>query len=156
MKLEPNNMIEISGVSGIFPSFSKYFKQLHIQNVLALDSDKPDIKDLMRVSVTPIVNNSMLIKTPRIKSIEGKFLSGSKLVADGKLKIELEYMSTIVPNSTHKTNITIPFNNGVVLDEQIICDSEIKVDVFIEDIYVHQVSNRKFFISILLLLNVTN
>ncbi len=149
-----DNLIQFFGISETFPSYSDTFKQLHIQKVSCINSSLPDIHKILRVSSKTEILNSKIINTSKGISSEGQILTGNQLIVNGDIVQNLEYITNDSNTSVQATQFIIPFSTYIILDKEYIYDSKLKVVPYIEDIYVEQISKRKIFTSIMMILDV--
>ncbi|HEX9061048.1 MAG TPA: DUF3794 domain-containing protein [Clostridia bacterium] len=148
-----DNLIEIHGVSDMFPACSKAFKQFQIQETLCIPLQKPDMEQILSVHAGIEITRTTVIQTSNGISFEGQILTGKKLIVEGKLHQKIEYVADDKVQSVHAAHFTSPFSSYIVLGEHFNCSLEYEVQGYIEDIYIKQVGKRKMFKNIMILLN---
>ena len=155
MELKNKYTVEISGISKNFPSFSCTFKQFSLQYYSYLESSKPNISHIVRVSNSIKIDNSSLIKTSHGISQEGQVMTGVKVSIHGEVIQNIEYISDYNNRSINSTQLTFPFHTFIVLDHEPFSVSELKIDPYIEDVFIEKICDRKIYSSFLILLNIS-
>lgn len=147
------NLVEISGISELIPSNIKDFKYVYTSRILNLPTDRPEIKRILRLTAKAIVNSKKVVYTPKSQSKDGQILTGIKLIVQGNLMLSLEYL----PDSRSGFPITIdftnPFTTYIVLNEDFDCNSDIVIDIYVQNFYFKHVSKRIIATNTLLLVN---
>jgi len=155
MKYSSNSrMIKIYGLAENYPSNSRTFKQFEIQELIKIPDNYPEIKKLISVNSTIVIQSKRIITSSKGVSNEGKELTGPKLIFEGYVNQKIEYLENNSSNVLYLYNLKIPFCNYVVLDT--ICqfeNYEYDLSAFLEDIYVRQLSSRKISQNISVLVN---
>lgn len=141
------------GVANVFPCGSRAFKQLQIQDILTIPSQKPDVEQVVSVSVNVEITKTYVINTASGRSWEGQIITGRKLVVEGKIHQKLEYVAELPAQPIHAAHFCMPFSTFIVLGKEIECYTEFEVHGYIEDIFVKKIDNRRIFKNILFLLN---
>lgn len=154
MNSELDNIVQIFGISQAFPSYSNTFKQLHTQKISYIDDSLPDIYKILRTSASLEILNSKIISSSKGISSEGQILTGNQLIVNGNINQTLEYIANDIDKSIQATEFIIPFSTYIILNKQFLYDSKLKIVPYIEDIYINPISKRKFFISIMSIINV--
>lgn len=154
MKKFYEEMIEINGVSKIFPSNSKNFKQLQIQDTFILPVEKAGIKWILRISDKVNISEKYLIETSQATSVEHQNLTGKKVMLEGELIQKIEYVANEATQSVNVSHSIVPFSTSVVLEKDFDMNSNIVVTPYIEDIFVKQIDERTILKNILVLLDV--
>ncbi|MCT4508390.1 MAG: DUF3794 domain-containing protein [Tepidibacter sp.] len=154
MNSELDNIVQTFGISQTFPSYSNTFKQLHTQKISYIDDSLPDIYKFLRTSASLEILNSKIISSSKGISSEGQILTGNQLIVNGNINQTLEYIANDIDKSIQATEFIIPFSTYIILNKQFLYDSKLKIVPYIEDIYINQISKRKFFISIMSIINV--
>ena len=135
--------------------------ELVVPEVLCIPKIKPDIEQLIsissiveiisqRVIETPFKTTSPTLKPP-IFNQEGTAITGNKLVIEGVLRQKIIY-SAAQTQSVHAIHFDMPFSAFIVLDPQDCIARKFKVDVCIEDIFVTDITPRKIFKSVVLII----
>ncbi|GFP74492.1 SPOCS domain-containing protein [Clostridium fungisolvens] len=153
MQSQGSFMIEVGGLSNSYPLYSNTFKQFQIQEFLSIPAEKPDIEDIIKINAYAEVISTNIIKTPCSVSPEGQRLTGWNMIVKGKITQNIEYISNSPLHSIHSAEFTAFFSNYIILDECITPDTPIQVNCYIEDLYVNQIDNRRFFKNVMLLLD---
>lgn len=159
-----NDPIKYNGIANELPEAPQYFAQVSIPETLVIPSQKPNMEQIVSITVEPVVEAMKIIDTPCIKSHEGQFLSGKKLVVELKLIEKLVYVACEPSQSVHAAHyentfksvfIIIPkvFNETTV--EDLLRQGKILVKPYVEDIYAEQRDCRTIFKNITLLLDAT-
>lgn len=156
MQSKLENLIEISGISDTFPSWSKTFKQLHLQEFFKLDPLNPDIQELLRTFVKAKILNTRIIKTSKGISREHQALTELQLIIKGEIIENIEYLTNNIDDSLYVAQLTRPFCTSIILGKEFTLDSKLMVTPYIEDLYIKQISNRKLFNSVMFSLHVTS
>lgn len=147
-------LIEYSGIADIFPTNTKCFKQLTVQENLVIPSVKPDVEQIVRVIAEVVITSTRVVKTPKSISDEGQILTGWKLIVEGELVQKVEYVADEPTQSVHAAHFKVPFSTYVVLPEKFNDCCTINVVPYIEDIYVQQIDKRTLFKNVVLFLDV--
>ncbi len=135
--------------------------ELVVTEVLCIPEAKPDIEQLISISSVVEIISSRVINTPvkttnpklqpPIFNQEGTALTGRKLVIEGILRQKIVY-SAVETQRVHSVHFDVPFSAFIILDP---CDSlttEFKVDACIEDIFVTDITPRKIFKNVTLII----
>lgn len=153
MKDELENLILIYGISEEFPDHSKAFKQIQLQDIMSIPLQKPDILQVISISVKVVIDSTNIISTTSGKSCEGQIIASKKLVIEGKIQQKLEYIADLEVQPIHAAHFCLPFSSFIVLGEDIECHKQFEVTGYIEDVYIKQLDKRSVFKNVLLLLN---
>lgn len=153
MKNIIDDLIEINGIADMFPAYSNTFKQFQVGRIFNLPVQKPDMEQLLNVTVTVEVLKTNIIETPKGISFEGQILTGKKLIINGRIQQKIEYISDDPLQSVHAAHFIIPFSSYIVLGSNFACASDFETTGYVEDIYVKQVDKRKIIMNVILLLN---
>jgi hypothetical protein len=148
-----NNLIQVNGVSPILPVNVINFKQFSVQEDLEIPKQKPDIESIICVSVQANITSTTLIRTPQATSNEGQILTGFKLVVQGVLRQQVEYVADEPTQTVHSAHFDMPFCTFIVLPADFQDGSSIDVQAYIEDIYVTQIDKRHLFKNVTVLIN---
>lgn len=119
----PSNVTE---VINIFP----YWKQMHISETLQIPDVKPDIEQINSVDISVDIFRSQVVKTPRSyndagttpveePSLEGKLLTGRKLIIEGQLCQKIVYTALKEEQSVHSAHFYVPFSSYIVVPKTI-------------------------------------
>lgn len=148
-----DNSIKISGFANWFPSNAKTFKQLHVQKVLEIQAEKPDIAYILRDHVEIETVSIHAIEVPSSKSYEGQVLTGCKLIVNGRIKHNIEYIAATSTQSVHAGELFIDFSTYIMLENSFCGAYSYQVTPYIEDVYLKHLDNRKIFGSVMLLID---
>lgn len=154
MKKFCEEMIEVIGVSKIFPSSSKNFKQFQIQDTFILPVENAGIKCILRVSHKININERYLIETSLATSVEHQNLTGKKVMVEGELIQKIEYVANDTTESVKAAHSIVPFSTFVVLEKDFDINSDIAVTPYIEDIFAKQINEGTVLMNTLVLLDV--
>lgn len=155
--------IKFNGVSEELPINPKYFAQISIPETLIIPAQKPDIEQLVSVAVDTEIESIRIIDTPTcIKSFEGQFLSGKKLIIELKLIEKIVYVAEEPTQSVHAAHFENTFKsifiimpktvNGDAI-EDILQQGRLIVTPYIEDIHAEMIDARTIFKNITMLLD---
>lgn len=155
------NLVEGIGIANSFPEDPKYFTQVSVEEILTIPRPKPDMEQLLSVTVDTVVESVRLIETPMALSNEGQFLSGCKLVIELRLKEKVKYVAdepTQTVHAAHYENLKSVFVivpcelDGVPISE-LFENNRIFVTPYIEDIYAEMLDKRTIFKNITIFIN---
>lgn len=104
-----------------------YWKQMHITETLQIPEQKPDIEVINSVEVWVDILRKQVIKTPRsytaagtpIPNLEGKLLSGRKLIIEGQLCQKVVYTALEPSQPVHSAHFYVPFSSFIVVPEEV-------------------------------------
>lgn len=163
---EVNGLNISNDVSEVIKDFP-YWIQMYIPETLKIPSQKPDIETINSIDISVDIIKQQIIVTPisTTENLEGKTLSGRKLIVEGVLCQKIEYTAALSQQSVHSAHFYVPFSAYIVVpseinftkeDERIITMDSLnvnfKVNVCIEDVYVCTVDNRTILKQVTLLL----
>jgi hypothetical protein len=149
------NLIEYDGIADVLPEYpNKYgaFKELNIEETLEIPSVKPDIEQILKISVDIIINRTKIIETPQGISLEGQIITGKKLIVKGRLNQIVEYVADEITQPVHAAHFSIPFCTFIVIPEDYEEDT-VYVSSYIEDIFAEQIGKRNIYKNITILLD---
>lgn len=155
--------IKYNGVSQELPEGPKYFAQVSIPETLVIPEQKPDIEQVVSVTMDTVVESLRIVDTPCIKSFEGQSLSGKKLIVELRLIEKVVYVADEPAQSVHAAHFQNTFKSIFVVVPQSINTDTIEdlfqqgrliVTPYIEDIYAEQIDARTIFKNITMLLDV--
>lgn len=148
--------IHYHGVSEYIPYEINSFTQDNINQVIELDERMPDIDEILKVSVNSKITYSRLVKTATGTSLEGQHLTGWKYITEGYFNIRIDYCGTGLESSAYTYKSKIFFNSAITLNEDTHYNSRIIENIFIEDIFSQELSQREFLININFLFTAEN
>lgn len=140
---------------------TRRWTELVVQEMLCIPDIKPDIEQL--ISITSVVEfisqrtitapskttNPKLL--PPLFNQEGTAITGKKLIIEGVLRQKIVY-SAVLTQCVHAVHFDMPFSAFIVLDPQDPLTRRFKVDACIEDIFVTDITRRKIFINVALII----
>lgn len=153
--MKVKNLIEYDGIADILPEYpNKYgaFKEFSIEETLEIPSVKPDIEQILKISVAVIIKCTKIIETPQGISLEGQIITGRKLIVKGRLNQIVEYVADEVTQPVHAAHFSIPFCTFIVIPEDYEEDS-VYVSSYIEDIFIEQIDKRNIYKNITMILD---
>ena len=139
-----NNTIQVLGITPIqdYPSFPLKYpcKQVSQTDSLCIPCQKPDIKDIIQVTVSLSVTSFKVISTTQ----------GDKLIIDGLKHIKIMYTANNDCSSVHSAHFDTPFCQFILLRNS--CREVVCIETAIEHIAPHQISCREFAVCTIILL----
>lgn len=99
----------------VIESGIRCFRQVLLDKHLILPDSEADISEIDDVEVQLEITEYYKIDTPISISVEGSRLTGSEMVINGILKIEMSYVSTYYGKGICFVQYRLPFNTSVVL-----------------------------------------
>lgn len=135
-----------------------YWMQMYLPETLSIPAQKPDAESLNAVNVSVNILRSEVIRTPSslpLENLEGKILTGRKLIVEGQLCQLVEYTASDVEQSVHSAHFYVPFSAYIVVPETITftladdttitldsLDVDFQVNACIEDLSVQLLDER--------------
>lgn len=112
-----------------------YWKQMHISESLQIPEQKPDVEQINSVDVSVSIMRAQVIKTPRSyddttatavvqPNLEGRLLSGRKLIIEGQLCQKVVYTALMADQPLHSAHFYVPFSCFIVVPETITFTNE--------------------------------
>ena len=122
-----NEIIDITGLcnaSDVTETLNQYpyWMQMYLPETLCIPAQKPDAESINSVNVAVKILGSKLVKTPSslpLQNLEGKIVTGRKLVIEGQLVQLVEYTANDVEQSVHSAHFYVPFSAYIVVPETI-------------------------------------
>lgn len=153
-----------------------YWKQMYLSEFLEVPAQKPDIEQINSVTTSVDILRKEVIVTPRsyentvqgpvvVPNLEGKRLSGRKLIIEGQLCQTIEYTAALADQPVHSAEFFVPFSSYIVVPEKIAihdglqiteADSlnvQFDVNACLEDVAVCALDARRILKQITLLLS---
>lgn len=107
-----------------------YWKQMHISESLQIPEEKPDIEQINSVDVSVSILRKQVILTPRSyndsgitpvpqPNLEGRLLSGRKLIIEGQLCQKVVYTALESTQPVHSAHFYVPFSSFIVVPKDI-------------------------------------
>lgn len=135
--------------------------ELVVPEVLCIPPQKPDVEQLIsissraeiisqRVIVTPLTSRDHYLNMP-VQNQEGTMLTGRKLIIEGVLQQKIVY-AAVPAQSVHSVNFDVPFSTYIILDPHDQLTRKFKIDTCIEDIFITNVTARKIFKNVALVI----
>lgn len=135
--------------------------ELVVPEVLSIPNFKPDIEQLISISASVEIICQRIIATPAKASCpmttppifnqEGTAITGRKLVLEGVIQQKIVY-SAEQTQTVHAVHFDTPFSTFIILNPQDSCTKKLKVDTCIEDIFITDITRRKIFKNVTLVI----
>ena len=153
-----------------------YWKQMYLTETLVVPEEKPDIEVINSVDISVNIMRADVIRTPRtyttvdgepvpVPNLEGKILTGRKLIIEGVLCQQIEYTADETTQPVHSAHFYVPFSSFIVVPETIpFTDSQgnvtdvdsldvvYEVNACVEDVSVKVINPRTILKQVTLLL----
>lgn len=129
------NLIDISGVCAPADttatiSTSPYWKQMYLTEALMIPEVKPDVEQINSIVTSVSIIRKEVIVTPRTyddtaatpvpqPNIEGKLLSGRKLIIEGQLCQQIEYTALEDSQPIHSVEFFVPFSSFIIVPYEV-------------------------------------
>lgn len=146
-------LMQVSGLADVLPVNPVNFKQMSVMETLTIPEAKPDVEQIVTVSAQVIIKSTNVITTPVGTSAEGQILTGTKLIVEGAICQEVEYVADEPTQSVHAAHFTMPFSAFIVMPAGFVAGTPVEVTGYIEDIFVQLLNKRKIFKNITILLD---
>lgn len=177
-----NGLVEIIGLcnpsdtNSVITEFP-YWKQMHISETLQIPAQKPDIEQINSLDLSVNIFSKHVVLTPRAyddsgavpvptPNLEGKLLSGRKLIIEGQICQKLVYTADIEDQPVHSAHFYVPFSSFIVVPKDIVftdingntttvdaCTTQFEVNACIEDASICILDNRSILKQVTLMLN---
>lgn len=159
---------DVTEVLNLYP----YWKQMYIPETLSIPPQKPDIEVVNSLDISVNIIRADVIRTPRsytstdvpIESLEGKLLTGRKLIIQGELCQKVVYTANETEQPVHSAHFYVPFSAYIVIPEEVTftngtvtttidsCSINYEVNACIEDASILTLDERTVYKQITLLL----
>lgn len=158
------NSIRINGIAQQLPENPIYFSEFSVPEILTIPAEKPDMEELVSITVQTEIVAYHLIDTPCIKSYEGQLLSGKKLIIELRLLEKIIYVADEPTQTNHAAHfdktmksvfIVIPKDIAGTPIETLVNQNRLTITPYIEDIYALQRDKRTIFKNITMLVDLT-
>ncbi|MGL6104788.1 DUF3794 domain-containing protein [Romboutsia sp.] len=146
------SLISYQGIDSCQYTNIKNFKQFNIDYIFCIPCQKPNIEQVIKVSVEPCVEHHEVVKTPVGISLEGQEVTGYKLLVSGDMKLKVEYVADEPTQSVHTAHTTFPFCSYIVLPATFNPSSMIFPTIAVEDVFSEQMDCRCVYNNITMLL----
>lgn len=176
-----NGLIDISGLcdpdntTAVISQYP-YWKQMYLSESLLIPPQKPDAEQINAIVASVSILKKTVIATPRsfndtgtvpvaVPNLEGKLLTGRKLIIEGQLCQQVEYTANELTQPIHSVEFFVPFSSYIVIPETVILnadsiptaydtlDVDFEVNVCLEDINACLLDERSILLRITMLLN---
>lgn len=127
------------------------FKQMTINRIFKIPSQKPDMEEMDDLAVEVEVLDHYVVKTAQGTSEEGQVLSGNKLIVHGQLRVVLEYTAEVTTQSMHSAHWSMPFTAFVILPRDYQEGQWIEVTVVVEDVEGMMLDERTIEANVILM-----
>ncbi len=156
-----SNLIDYIGIDKDLPKGIKYFKEELFSNVISNSNLSKPIENIISASVDCNINSVKLINTQVRTSNEGQKLTGKKLLVEINILYRIKYLSDskekylyiLKERSTKVMYIVLPKTIDDCKIEDLVRRGKIKVECYVEDLYVDKRKDNSVYIRNLLLLN---
>ncbi len=132
-----------------------------VPEVLCIPPQKPDIEQLISISSQAEIISQRVVITPikprdhypdrPAQNQEGTMLTGRKLIIEGVLRQKIVY-AALPDQSVHSVNLDVPFSTFIILAPHDQLTRQFKIDHCIEDIFVTDITPRKIFKNVTLVI----
>lgn len=140
-----------------------YWQQMYIPETLSIPPQKPDVEEVNSVNVSVNIIRQKVVVTPTstIPNLEGKTLTGRKLIVEGQLCQKIVYTACDEEQSVHSAHYYVPFSSYIVVPQTITFPSgEVKDSLYvnyslntcIEDLYIKNLTPRVLVKNVTLLI----
>lgn len=139
-----------------------YWTQMYIPETLCIPPQKPDVEEINSVNINVNIIRKKVVNTPiAYENLEGKTLTGRKLIVEGLLCQKVVYTACDTVQSVHSAHFYVPFSayivvpkeieiNGEILDS---CEVNYQVNPCVEDLSIKLIDERCFIKNVTLLLS---
>lgn len=152
-----------------------FWTEISVPETLIIPERKPDIEQINSVNVAVKIIRQKVIPTPispmitiptkcpttRVEmNIEGRVLTGRKLIVEGELCQTVNYTALVPEQTVHSAHFVIPFSAYIVIPKMIPEDKcgtdtlnlNFQVLACVEDVFIKEFSRRSIFKNVTLLL----
>lgn len=171
-----NGLCDPSNTTDVLKTYP-FWKQMHITESLAIPAQKPDIEQINSIDITVTTLRAAVIVTPRtfddsvtppipLPNLEGKLLTGRKLVIEGQLCQKVVYTADIPDQPVHSAHFYVPFSSFIVVPKDIeftnslgqtvtldALDVNFDVNACVEDVNACILDNRRIIKQVTLMLS---
>ena len=139
------NLIEYIGLSTYLPKDLKFFKNAYSKNIVKLPENRLNIKHLTKVSADISILETKLINTSIGKSLEGRILTGKKILCYGFINYKFHYISIKEMQNIQLYTTKIPFVESVIIPSNIKQEYSITTSIFVDDITCNLINENEIF-----------
>ena len=150
-----------------------YWMQMYIPETLSIPPQKPDIETINSLDVSVNIFRADVIKTPSsytsagvpVENLEGKLLTGRKLIIEGELCQKVVYTANETEQPVHSAHFYVPFSAYIVVPKEVTfrnadgttttldsCNIDYQVSACIEDASITALDERTVYKQVTLLL----
>lgn len=130
-----NGLIDISGLcdpantTEVIREYP-YWKQMYLSESLEIPPQKPDAEQINSIVASVNILKKQVIATPRsyndagttpvaLPNLEGKLLTGRKLIIEGQICQQVEYTANMSSQPVHSAEFFVPFSSYIVIPRTI-------------------------------------
>lgn len=171
-----SGLIEITGLCNPADttqviSLTPYWKQMYISESLQIPEQKPDVEQINSIDISVDIIRAEVIKTPRSyndtgavpvaqPNLEGRLLSGRKLIIEGQLCQKVVYTALETSQPLHSAHFYVPFSSFIVVPENVTFGTATEdsfnvrfdVNVCVEDVTACVIDKRSILKQVTLML----
>lgn len=159
-----NDIVDIVGLCNpgdIDFTRSNFWTEIVVDENLILPEQKPDIEQINSVNISVQITRKKVIVTPISlpliggtdpSNIEGKIVTGRKLIVEGLLCQSVSYTALVPEQSVHTAHFQVPFSAYIVVDGATELDANFDVIPCVEDVFIVNFNNRQIFKNVNLFL----
>lgn len=152
-----NEVIDVSGLCDpdkITIVDGDSWTQVVVQEKLIIPEEKPDIEQINSVNIKVEIIRKKVVPTPIsvIENLEGKLLTGRKLIVEGCLCQTVSYTAAVEKQSVHSAHFKVPFSAFIVLPDTATLEDNYRVDACVEDLFITQLCPRQIFKNVIVFL----
>lgn len=156
------NKSKVCTNQGLLPEKVECFKEELISEILTIPDNKPDMEQVLDISVWPEVQDIHLIETKVGMSNEGQCLTGLKLVVDIKFKEKVSYVACEPTQSVHADQfeclksiyVIVPETINDISIHDLIRSGRLQVTPYIEAIKFRMLDSRNIHKCIMVFIDV--
>ena len=110
-----------------------YWIQMYVPETLSIPTQKPDVEGINSVNISVNIIRNEVIRTPKsyttatppvaVPSLEGKIITGRKLIIEGELCQKVEYTANYEEQPVHSAHFFVPFSAFIVVPETLTFDN---------------------------------
>lgn len=178
MSSNDTSLVDVTGlcdpkdVRGVISQYP-YWMQMYVPETLTIPAQKPDMESINSVNISVNIIRSRVIKTPVsnkdasgnfIPNLEGKILTGRKVIIQGELCQKVEYTACNEEQSIHSAHFYVPFSAYIIVPQNVTftyngitetidsLDLDYQINSCIEDLSVRALDDRTLLKQVTLLL----
>lgn len=162
-----NSIIDVTGIccpkdTSVVLEKYPYWIQMYIPETLCIPPQKPDVEEINSVNINVNILRKKVVKTPIAEeNLEGKKLTGRKLIVEGQLCQKVVYTACDEVQSVHSAHFYVPFSAYIVVPKVIdfngesidSCFVNYQVNACVEDLSIKLIDERCFLKNVTLLLS---